>query len=39
MLTQLKKDFSHSATVAGFIVLLVGITSSGVLVFQAARSF
>lgn len=25
--------------VAGFIVLLVGITSSGVLVFQAARSF
>jgi benzoate membrane transport protein len=39
MMTQLKKDFSLSAVVAGFIVLLVGITSSGVLVFQAARSF
>lgn len=36
---QLKADFSLSAVVAGFIVLLVGVTSSGVLVFQAARSF
>lgn len=36
---QLKTDFSLSALVAGFIVLLVGVTSSGVLVFQAARSF
>ena len=39
MIKQLKSDFSLSAVVAGFIVLLVGITSSGVLVFQAARSF
>lgn len=38
-IAQLKADFSVSAVVAGFIVLLVGVTSSGVLVFQAARSF
>jgi len=37
--SQLEADFSLSAVVAGFIVLLVGVTSSGVLVFQAARSF
>src|SRR5687768_2214495 len=37
-LLQLKADFSFSAAVAGFIVVLVGMTSSAVLVFQAATA-
>lgn len=34
----LQNDFSISTLVAGFITVLVGFTSSGVLVFQAAQS-
>ncbi len=37
--SSLVKDFSISALVAGFITVLVGFTSSAVLVFQAAQSF
>jgi benzoate membrane transport protein len=36
---SLFKDFSISALVAGFVTVLVGFTSSAVLVFQAAQSF
>ncbi len=36
--SQLKTDMSFSALVAGFIVVLVGMTSSAVLVFQAATA-
>lgn len=32
------KDFSISTVVAGFVTVLVGFTSSGVLIFQAAQS-
>ncbi|MDE2421098.1 MAG: benzoate/H(+) symporter BenE family transporter [Gammaproteobacteria bacterium] len=32
------KDFSLSTFVAGFVTVLVGFTSSGVLIFQAAQS-
>lgn len=32
------KDFSFSAMVAGFVTVLVGFSSSGVLVFQAAQA-
>jgi benzoate membrane transport protein len=32
------KDFSLSALIAGFVTVLVGITSSAVLVFQAAKT-
>lgn len=32
------KDFSISTLVAGFVTVLVGFTSSGVLIFQAAQS-
>ncbi len=39
LLTTFIKDFSLSALVAGFITVLVGFTSSAVLVFQAAQSF
>ncbi len=35
---KLVKDFSFSAIVAGFITVLVGFSSSGVLVFQAAQA-
>lgn len=35
---NLAKDFSLSAVVAGLIVVLVGMTSSAVLVFQAAQA-
>jgi len=38
-LSQIKKDFSISALVAGLIVVLVGMTSSAVIVFQAATAF
>jgi benzoate membrane transport protein len=38
-LTQLKKDFSLSATIAGLVAVLVGMTSSAVIVFQAALAF
>lgn len=38
LLAQLKEDASLSAFVAGIIVPLVGMTSSAVLVFQAARA-
>ncbi|MGD1899825.1 MAG: benzoate/H(+) symporter BenE family transporter [Phormidesmis sp.] len=34
----LQKDFSVSAVVAGFITVLVGFTSAGVIVFQAAQA-
>jgi benzoate membrane transport protein len=34
----LLKDFSASATIAGFVTVLVGFTSSAVLVFQAAHA-
>jgi benzoate membrane transport protein len=36
---SLFKDFSLSALVAGFVTVLVGFTSSAVLVFQAAQGF
>ncbi|RYY79099.1 MAG: benzoate transporter BenE [Moraxellaceae bacterium] len=39
LLSSLVKDFSISALVAGFVTVLVGFTSSAVLVFQAAQSF
>ena len=32
------KDFSLSAAIAGFVTVLVGFTSAGVIVFQAAQS-
>ncbi|HNL80664.1 MAG TPA: benzoate/H(+) symporter BenE family transporter, partial [Agitococcus sp.] len=32
------KDFSFSAVIAGFVTVLVGFSSSGVLVFQAAQA-
>lgn len=35
---SLLKDFSLSAVVAGFVTVLVGFTSSGVIVFQAAEA-
>jgi benzoate membrane transport protein len=38
-ISQFKKDFSISALVAGLIVVLVGMTSSAVVVFQAATQF
>lgn len=34
----LAKDFSFSAVIAGFITVLVGFTSAGVIVFQAAQA-
>lgn len=37
--TDLKKDFSLSATIAGLIVIIVGMSSSAVVVFQAAQAF
>ena len=36
---QFFKDFSLSALIAGFVAVLVGVTSSVALVFQAAQSF
>lgn len=36
---QFFKDFSLSALIAGFVAVLVGITSSVALVFQAAQAF
>ncbi len=33
------KDFSLSAFIAGFVSVLVGFTSAGVIVFQAAQAF
>jgi benzoate membrane transport protein len=36
---DLSRDFSLSATVAGFVAVLVGFTSSVVIVFQAAAAF
>ncbi|QDZ26823.1 benzoate/H(+) symporter BenE family transporter [Noviherbaspirillum sp. UKPF54] len=35
---QFAKDFSLSAVAAGFVTVLVGFTSSAVIVFQAARA-
>ena len=35
---RLLRDFSASAVVAGFVTVLVGYTSSAVIVFQAARA-
>lgn len=35
---QILKDFSISTLVAGFVTVLVGFTSSGVLIFQAAQT-
>ncbi len=34
----LLKDFSASAVIAGFVTVLVGFTSSAVIVFQAAQA-
>lgn len=39
ILSEIKKDFSLSAFIAGLIVVLVGMTSSAVIVFQAAIAF
>lgn len=38
-LFEFKKDFSFSALIAGLIIVLVGMTSSAVVVFQAAQAF
>jgi benzoate membrane transport protein len=38
MQITLAKDFSLSAAIAGFVTVLVGFTSSAVIVFQAAQS-
>jgi benzoate membrane transport protein len=38
MHTTLLKDFSVSAAIAGFVTVLVGFTSSAVIVFQAAQA-
>jgi benzoate membrane transport protein len=38
MQTALLKDFSVSAAIAGFVTVLVGFTSSAVIVFQAAQT-
>lgn len=38
-LSDFKKDFSVSALIAGLIVVLVGMTSSAVIVFQTAQAF
>jgi benzoate membrane transport protein len=38
MLAAMLKDFSLSATVAGFVAVLVGFTSSVVIIFQAAAA-
>lgn len=35
---RLLKDFSASAVIAGFVAVLVGFTSSAVIVFQAAQT-
>ena len=35
---RLIRDFSASALIAGFVAVLVGFTSSAVIVFQAART-
>jgi benzoate membrane transport protein len=35
---RLIKDFSTSALIAGFVAVLVGFTSSAVIVFQAAQA-
>jgi benzoate membrane transport protein len=37
-LAQLVRDFSLSAVIAGFVTVLVGFTSSAVIVFQAAQA-
>jgi benzoate membrane transport protein len=37
--SNFKKDFSVSALIAGLIVVLVGMTSSAVIVFQVAQAF
>jgi benzoate membrane transport protein len=39
VLKTLKNDFSLTAFIAGFVIVLVGITSSAVIVFQAAQAF
>lgn len=39
ILAGFKKDFSLSAAIAGLIVVLVGMTSSAVIVFQAAQAY
>lgn len=39
VISDLKKDFSVSALIAGLIVVLVGMTSSAVIVFQTAQAF
>lgn len=39
VVSDLKKDFSVSALIAGLIVVLVGMTSSAVIVFQTAQAF
>jgi len=39
IIKQIRRDFSLSAFAAGFIVVLVGITSSALLVFLSAKSF
>ena len=39
LLATFKKDFSFSAAIAGWIVVLVGMTSSAVIVFQAAQAY
>jgi benzoate membrane transport protein len=38
MMTALLRSFSFSAVVAGFVTVLVGFTSSAVIVFQAAHA-
>lgn len=37
-MTRVLKDVSFSAIIAGFVTVLVGFTSSAVIVFQAAHA-
>ncbi len=37
-LKDFRRDFSVSAVIAGFVTVLVGFTSAGILVFQAAQA-
>lgn len=39
MISQLRRDFTLQAFIAGLVVVLVGMTSGAALIFQAARAY
>ncbi|RYZ76562.1 MAG: benzoate transporter BenE [Proteobacteria bacterium] len=39
MIQQIRRDFTLQATIAGLVVVLVGMTSGAALIFQAARAY